>query len=195
MKKKTSITFICLICLISLIVFIGCAKKEERKKLILPPQIPIEKPEMYLPERYEYKSLASRDPFIALVVSEKKPTEGGKGTNLSEINISDLEITGIVWDKKESMAILHDGNHFGYILKKGKLLADNFKPIAGINGEIIGNNRVFLQQGKSEVNFFIGKPKITKIQGAEMSTQKEFEGIEELDKNKELEEKVNLKKE
>ncbi|MDI6734770.1 MAG: hypothetical protein QME42_01030 [bacterium] len=194
MKKK--LNFIGLISLIGLIGFIpGCAKKEEKKIVILPPQIPIEKPEMYLPEKYEYKSLNERDPFIALVVSEKKSSEGGKGPALSEINIFELEMTGIVWDKKESMAIFHDGNHFGYILKKGSLLADNFKPIKGIRGEIIGNNRAFLQQGKAAVNFFMGKPKITKIQGAEIFVQKEFEEMEELDKNKEFEEKVNLKKE
>ncbi len=184
--------------LIGLIGFIGlitgCAKKEEKKIVVLPPQIPIEKPEMYLPEKYEYKSLNKRDPFIALVVSEKKVTEGGKEL-LSQINIFELEMTGIVWDKKESMAIFHDGNNFGYILKKGRLLADNFKPIEGIRGEITRNNRVFLQQGKSEVTFFIGKPKITKIQGAQILAQKEVEEREELDKNIEFEEKVNLKKE
>ncbi|MFH1564217.1 MAG: hypothetical protein ABIF11_12510 [Nitrospirota bacterium] len=194
MKKKDFITFIYLISLISPMFFIGCAKKEEKKIVILPPKIPIEQPEMYLPEKYEYKSLVLRDPFIALVVSEKKSTEGGKGVELSEINILDLEMTGIVWDRKESMAIFHDGNRFGYILKKGRLFADNFKPIKGIQGTIIGNNRGFLQQGKSEVNFFMGKPKITKIKGAEISDQKQSEEIEELDKNKEIEEKVNLKR-
>lgn len=174
---------------ISLILLIGgiitgCAKKGEKKVVILPPKIPIEKPEIYVPERYEYKSFKSRDPFIPLVVSsEKKPAVAGvKAVNLSQINISDLELSGIIWDKKESMAILHDGNKFGYILKGGRLFADNFKPIKDITGKIIGNKEVFLQQGKTNINFSLTKPKITRIEGVQMVAQERpimgQEGIE-----------------
>jgi Tfp pilus assembly protein PilP len=172
MKKNF---FILGLIMVMSIIIIGCAKKEEKKVVILPPKIPIAKPEMYVPERYEYKSFRKRDPFVPLVVSEKKPAAGVEAQDLSQINIADLELSGIIWDEKESMAILHDGNNFGYILKGGRLLADNFKPIKGIRGKIIGNKRIFLQQGKTNVDFFIGKPKITRIKGAQMLAQKEIE--------------------
>ncbi|MEW6619247.1 MAG: hypothetical protein AB1422_07920 [bacterium] len=173
MKRKFFI--LSLICGLSLII--GCAKKEEKKVVVLPPQIPIAKPEMYIPEKYEYKSALTRDPFVPLIVSEVKPVAGDKGLKLSEINILNLELSGIIWDKKEIMALFHDGNHFGYILKKGNLYADNYRPIAGIWGKFIKNREVFLQQGKTEVNFFIGKPKITKIKGAAIGAQQEMEEI------------------
>ncbi|MEW6096659.1 MAG: hypothetical protein AB1567_09060 [bacterium] len=174
---KKSIFILSLIFVISSVI--GCARKEEKKVVILPPKIPVTEPEMYVPERYEYKSLRNRDPFVALIVSEKKPAEGVKAVDLSQINIINLELAGIIWDKKESVAILHDGNNFGYILEKGRLLADNFKPIKGITGRIIGNERVFLEQGKTEVNFFVGKPKKTEIKGAGIVAQKEVEEVEE----------------
>lgn len=160
-------------------IMIGCAKKEAPKRLVLPPQIPIAKPEMYVPERYEYKSSRERDPFVSLIVEQAKPVAGVSGTDMSQISIADLELSGIIWDKKEAMAILHDGNKFGYILKKGRLFADNFKPIKGIEGKIIGNKLVFLQQGKTKVNFSIDKPKKTTIEGTGIVAQKEKEFEEE----------------
>jgi len=180
MKKK--IFILTLIMVIS--NTLGCAKKEEKKIVVLPPQIPAGKPELYVPETYEYKSLRIRDPFIPLVASEKKPVEMDRSKSLLEIDIATLELDGLVWDKKESMAILHDGNKFGYVLKRGQLFADNFKPIKGISGKILGDKSVFLQQGKTEINFFLGKPKITKIKGTEIEggeilTQKEVEGFQE----------------
>lgn len=166
---------------------IGCGKREEKKVYVLPPQIPMEKPELYVPEQYEYKSVVNRDPFEPLIVSDAKTRgkEGVRGVDISEIDIANLELSGIVWDRKESMAILHDGNKFGYILKRGRLLADNFRPITGISGKILGNKNVFLQQGKTEVNFFLEKPKMTKIKGADVAalSQKEIE-IEEIQEEK-----------
>jgi len=161
-----------------------CAKKEEKKIVVLPPQIPLATPELYVPETYEYKSLKMRDPFVPLVASEKKPVVMDKSKSLLEIDIATLELAGLVWDKKESMAILHDGNKFGYVLKRDQLFADNFKPIKGIRGKILGDKSVFLEQGKTEVNFLLGKPKITKIKGTEIGgveilTQKEIEEVEE----------------
>jgi len=165
---------------------IGCAKKEEKKVVVLPPQIPMVEPEVYVPEQYEYKSFTKPDPFVPLIVSEKEQVKGEvKPLNLSQIDIVNLELSGIIWDKKESMALLHDGNKFGYILKRGRLLGDNFKPIRGITGRIIGHERVFLHQGNAEVNFFIGKPKKTKIKKPGILVQKEFEEIEKLEQGEE----------
>lgn len=159
---------------------IGCAKKEEPKIVVLPPQISMEKPEMYVPEKYEYKSAGIRDPFEPLISSEQKaPGEKvAKGTQISEIDIVNLELSGIIWDAKESMAVLHDGNKFGYILKRGQLFADNFKPIKGISGKILGHENVFLQQGKTEINFYLEKPKMTKIKGTGVVAQQKIEEVE-----------------
>lgn len=182
LKKKAFI--------LSLIVvmsdIIGCAKKEEKKMIVLPPQVAVATPELYVPETYEYKSLRMRDPFVPLIASEKKTIGMDKSQNLLEIDITNLELTGIVWDKKESMAILHDGNKFGYILKRGRLYADNFKPIKGIYGKILGDKTIFLAQGKTEVNFCLGKSKITNIKGTEIAKEEILpqKEVEEFEKEK-----------
>lgn len=177
LKKK--IFILSLMVLMSNII--ACAKKEEKKIVILPPQISIAKPELYVPETYEYKSLRMRDPFVPLITSEKKTVEKDKSLSLLEIDITALELTGIVWDKRESMAILHDGNKFGYILKKERLYADNYKPIKGIYGKILGDKTIFLEQGKREVNFCLGKPKITKIKGTQIAEAQEVFPLKEVE--------------
>lgn len=154
------------LCLIFISSIIGCAPKEEPVKPISPPQIPITQPEIYVPEQYEYKSFRQRDPFVPLVTAERRdvPQQQIDTKDPSQIDITNLELSGIIWDKRESMAVFRDQRGFGYILSKGRLLGDNFEPIKGIRGRIVENRRVFLYQGDTEVNFLLGKPKTVKIE-------------------------------
>lgn len=145
-----------LVCLIlSLILIVGCGKKEEKKMMVLPSDIPTEEVVKPEPPAYGYTSSQQRDPFLPLVSEtpiDTKPTEDKKAS-LGDIEITTLNLSGITWDKKESLAMLHDGNNFGYILKKGNLLSDNGKVIKGIKGSISNNNIVVLIQGENTVTF------------------------------------------
>lgn len=145
-----------LVCLIlSLILIVGCARKEEKKMVVLPSEIPTEEVVKPEPPAYGYTSSQQRDPFLPLVSEtpiDIKPTEDKKAS-LGDIEITTLNLSGITWDRRESLAMLHDGNRFGYILKKGNLLSDNGKVIKGIKGSISNNNIVVLIQGENTVTF------------------------------------------
>lgn len=139
-----------------LILIVGCARKEEKKMVVLPSEIPSEEVVKPEPPAYGYTSFQQRDPFIPLVsetpITDDKPTENKKA-DLGDIEIIALNLSGIMWDRKESLAMLHDGNNFGYILKKGNLLSDNGQVIKGIKGSILNNNIVILIQGENTVTF------------------------------------------
>lgn len=167
---------ILLVSLILALIPISCAKKEEKKVVVLPPKIPIEEPVKPEPPVYRYTSFQLRDPFLPLVVTAPKGEVRPAGkVDLTAIEITALNLSGLIWDRSESLAMFHDGNNFGYIFKHGNLLADNGKVIKGISGCIKSNNLVVLTQDKTTVTFNLKTgEKESQVKGMQYQPEKEI---------------------
>ena len=103
-----------------------------------------------LPPVFEYKVENRRDPFSSLIVEEKKVKpkktlpEVVKKAEPRIVTQSDYKLVGIVWDKKESLAIIEKGEKT-WLVKEGSLV-NSFRVarIEGKKGEVIlwGTNEI-----------------------------------------------------
>lgn len=147
MKKYSKIGVICGL-LLNLLILAGFTQEEGAGSAAAPvrqelKEVPTPEPE----PPFIYQSGNRRDPFKPLV-SQK--AVGREIESPGEVEIVSLSLSGLIWDDGEVLALLHDGGNFGYILKKGRLLAANYRIIEGISG-VIKADGVYLTQGKTKV--------------------------------------------
>lgn len=71
-----------------------------------PPKAPI----------YSYDPQGRPDPFLPLVLPHEREREEGK-KGLKGLVVSELKLTGIVWDKTEYVALVEARDRLGYVLK------------------------------------------------------------------------------
>lgn len=170
-KKLT----ICL-SLFTFILIVGCAKEEvaqpkkERgipKEEVTAPAILAREIIRPAPSLYMYRPLDRRDPFKALIEPVEKVTVKPKPTPKvvkeappvkRELDIKDLTLAGIVWDARngEAMALLHNGDNYGFILKEGRLLGKGQQRVQGIYGRVVGEE-VRLVQDKTKITLKVGE--------------------------------------
>jgi hypothetical protein len=82
---------------------------------VLPGQ-PASPDTLFRKETYTYRSLGRRDPFRSLV---SKKGEGSGETDVSTLDASNVTLTGIIWGSAGKLALVHDTQGVGYVLKAG----------------------------------------------------------------------------
>ncbi len=71
---------------------------------------------------YSYNPGARPDPFVPLVLPQQALEKGKKG--LQSLQISELKLTGIVWDKRGYVALVEAPDGLGYVLKVHDLIGN-----------------------------------------------------------------------
>ena len=71
---------------------------------------------LFRKETYTYHSAGRRDPFRSLVT---KRGEGTGETDVSTLDASNVMLTGIIWGANGRLALVHDTQGVGYVLKPG----------------------------------------------------------------------------
>ncbi|MDI6740652.1 MAG: hypothetical protein QME74_09865 [Candidatus Edwardsbacteria bacterium] len=71
---------------------------------------------LFRKETYTYRSIGRRDPFRSLVT---RKGEGGGETDVSTLDASNVTLTGIIWGASGRLALVHDTQGVGYVLKAG----------------------------------------------------------------------------
>ncbi|MEW5766556.1 MAG: hypothetical protein AB1797_02870 [bacterium] len=159
------------------ILIIGCAKEEvarpKRERAIsieeaTAPAILAREITRPAPSLYMYRPLDRRDPFKALIepkkeVTAKPTTPKPKPVKEAlpvkrELDIEDLTLAGIIWDAKNggAMALLHNGDNYGFILKEGRLWGKGQRRVEGIYGQVIGE-QARLVQDKTKITLKVGE--------------------------------------
>ncbi len=92
---------------------------------------------LFRKETYTYRSLGRRDPFRSLV---SKKGEGSGETDVSTLDASNVMLTGIIWGANGRLALVHDTQGVGYVLKPGD-------KIIGGNVYAITDTSVIFEQG------------------------------------------------
>lgn len=153
-----------LLCFFSLLLIIvlgfGCASSKEPPEIAENPPKPEflrREPAIVLPlTTHAYNSYGQRNPLVSLI------KERSKIAALREIQaksraeeeairrefISRFTLAGLAWDEKEACALIEKDN-ISYILKRGELLDENYKPVLGIRGEVIdGESAILFSKGE-----------------------------------------------
>lgn len=89
------------------------------------PAQPASVPEKTAPAKapeYSYNPGGRPDPFAPLVVPGADEGKGKKG--LKALQVSELKLTGIVWDKRQYVALVEAPDGLGYVLKVNDLIGN-----------------------------------------------------------------------
>jgi hypothetical protein len=71
---------------------------------------------LFRKETYSYRSLGRRDPFRSLV---SRKGEGSGETDVGTLDASNVMLTGIIWGASGKLALVHDTQGVGYVLRTG----------------------------------------------------------------------------
>lgn len=135
--------------LLNLLVIPAGYAQEQAESASQVSEVPTPKPP------YIYQSGNRRDPFKPLISQRAVSREV---ETLGEVDIILLNLSGLIWDEGEVLALLHDGGNFGYILKEGRLLGANYQAVEGVYGKVKADG-VYLTQGETEVKLSLGEEK------------------------------------
>jgi len=72
---------------------------------------------------FEYKSEGRRDPFLSLMVIKKSEVKVEKPLPRGIVITSEYKLIGLVWDKKQILALIQKGKKV-WIVGKGDLIED-----------------------------------------------------------------------
>ncbi len=106
--------------------------------------------EALLPPVFEYKVENRRDPFLSLIVKEKKAKPKAISPKVVEktepriVTQSEYRLIGLVWDKRESLAIIKKGERTWLVKEGSSLNSFRVARIDGKKGEVIlwGENEI-----------------------------------------------------
>ncbi|OIP41258.1 hypothetical protein AUJ95_03575 [Candidatus Desantisbacteria bacterium CG2_30_40_21] len=128
-----------------LVIVCGCAKQKPKEVAVLPVQVlPEPLKEKPVTPQYIYQNIHSRDPFIPLIVESGQEIQAQKGS-IPDVDITELSLIGVVWDKKDSIALARGPGGYTLILRYGMLFYGD-SPISGVRGKILNNKFISLSQ-------------------------------------------------
>jgi len=128
-----------------IIVCSGCGRQKPKEVAMLPPQIlPEPLKEKPIIPQYLYQNVHSRDPFMPLIVEGGQAVQDQK-SRIPDVDITELILIGIVWDKKDTIALVRGPGGNTFILRYGILFFGDY-PIRGVQGKILNQKLVFLTQ-------------------------------------------------
>ncbi|MBI3989123.1 MAG: pilus assembly protein PilP, partial [candidate division NC10 bacterium] len=76
---------------------------------------------------YSYESKGRRDPFQP--PPELSPKRPSKGNGLKALEVTDLKLAGIVWEKTDYYALVEAPNGVGYVIRRGAIIGDDAKVV------------------------------------------------------------------
>jgi type IV pilus assembly protein PilP len=90
---------------------------------------------------YVYDPVGKRDPFRSFVLERVEEQKDGAKGPLEQFDLSQLDVTGVVWEAKHKRALVIDPSGRAYIVKVGD-------PIGKNDGEVISidDNAVFVRE-------------------------------------------------
>ncbi|MEK7273663.1 MAG: hypothetical protein AAB110_00255 [Candidatus Desantisbacteria bacterium] len=143
MRQLISRTII--IGMMGIVVCSGCTMQKPKEVVVLPPQISSEplKEKPIIPQ-YIYQNTYSRDPFMPLIVDSGEVIHEQKG-KIPAVDVTELVLVGIVWDKKDTIALVRGPGGYTFILRYGILFYGDY-PIHGVRGKILNQKCVSLSQ-------------------------------------------------
>jgi len=150
--------------IISLLIVValgfGCAKSKESPEIAANPPKPgflrKELDKVLSLTTHAYNSYGQRNPFVSLIKERSRMASLRETQSKSRAEeetkrrefISRFTLTGLAWDEKEACALIKKEN-VSYILKRGELLDENYKPVPGIGGEVIdGESAILFSRGE-----------------------------------------------
>lgn len=134
-----------MVSMILIVVCGGCAGKKVQEVATLPPQVlPEPLKEKPVTPQYIYQNINSRDPFVPLIIEGGQVTQDQKG-GIPDVDITELTLTGIVWDAKGSMALVRGSGGYTFVLRYGMLFYGD-SPIKGVQGKVLNNKCISLSQ-------------------------------------------------
>lgn len=158
--KKILCFFSLLLAIVFIVLGFGCARPKEPPEIVENPPKPEflrKEPATTLPlTMHTYYSYGQRSPFASLVTKRVRiaAVRDAQAKSRAEEEarrrefMSRFTLRGLAWDKKEACALVEKDN-VSYILKRGELLDENYKPVIGIRGEAIdGESAILFSRGE-----------------------------------------------
>ncbi len=151
------------LCMLALTV-LGCSKKksdvQSLAELVPSPKEPvgaIMQPEPRLePPRYFYPYSAKRDPFTPLLGTlARRP--GGDGLGLTGGELTNLELKGILRDRKGKVAIIAASDGEPFILRAGRIYDQKNRIVSGVSGIIKENSVIIITQNRAMTELSLRK--------------------------------------
>ncbi|MBI4777934.1 hypothetical protein HY792_03310 [Candidatus Desantisbacteria bacterium] len=131
--------------MVAMIVCSGCTLQKPKEVAVLPPQIlPEPLKEKPIIPQYIYQNANSRDPFVSLIVDSGQMVQEQKG-KIPTVDITELALIGIVWDKKDTIALVRGPGGNTFILRYGILFYGDY-PITGVRGKVLNQKCISLFQ-------------------------------------------------
>ena len=142
--------YLCGLVLLTLVV--GCGKKAKRiTETAKPPEKPVMETVQPLIKKttfyYEYRAANMRSPFAPLSGAGKVISTEPESEVTVTVDINNLVLKGIIYDEKSRNALLSAPSGESYIVKEGKLLAQNGKYVEGIAGIVKKESVVLITKG------------------------------------------------
>lgn len=166
---------------LGMVVCSGCTMQKPKEVAVLPPQIlPEPLKEKPITPHYIYQNAHSRDPFMPLIVDSGQVVQAKKGSAIPDVDITELVLTGIVWDKKETIALVRGPGGNTFILRYGILFYGDY-PIKGVRGRILNQKYISLSQLDkiAMIGLDASETKVT-IKGADISEKQDLLSKEDL---------------
>lgn len=143
MKAQAAARLIAIIGVAVMFAFLPACKKKapapqqkEEQKGPAAPQVKIELPKVER-ETYTYDPKGRRDPFTSLLAPKaaKVKKEKPKGSPIENVDVEDLKVIAVLWDKNEYYAMILLPDNKSFTIKKGMVLGQHAGKVVEIAEE------------------------------------------------------------
>jgi type IV pilus assembly protein PilP len=86
---------------------------------------------------YVYDPIGKRDPFRSFILDRLKEIETAAKGPLEQFDLSQLSVTGIVWDAARQRALIMDPSGRGYIIGEGDAIGKNDGRVISISDNVV----------------------------------------------------------
>ncbi|OGR87679.1 MAG: hypothetical protein A3A86_04835 [Elusimicrobia bacterium RIFCSPLOWO2_01_FULL_60_11] len=153
-----------LLALTALFIVTGCSRKDEYRSLAelipspkLSAEVPRPDPKMETP-RYSYPYSSKRDPFTPLAGSAAALAGASSGSQgISSGELSNLELKGILRDRKGKVALISASDGEPFVLRSGRVYDRKNRIVSGISGIIKENSVILISQNRTVTELSLKK--------------------------------------
>ena len=133
----------------------GCSGKDDYKSLSELVPSPTQAAAAPQPEakaetpRYFYPYASKRDPFAPLVGSAGYAGSSSGSQGLSSGELTNLELKGILRDRKGKVALISASDGEAFVLRSGRIYDKKNRIVSGISGIIKENSVILISQNRT----------------------------------------------
>ncbi len=109
------------------------------------------------PPKYFYPFAAKRDPFAPLVGITSGTNDPASGKGLAKGELSNLELKGIMLDRKGKVAYIASTTGEVFFLRSGRIYDKKNRVVAGVSGIIKENSVVLISQNRTMTELIMQK--------------------------------------